>query len=294
MKRSFIEMICIAVMYMPKCLTECKNNEDNNILLSKDQIIEKINLGKATVEEYKSIGIKKVTYEYLEDINYILKNRNIKDIGEIKKICNSAITSIIRICEGSGTLFNYKKIGIDVNSSNLEIINRELNKERKIRNTKLSIELIKEIVLKTNRTIYCSIASINEGNGTKRDYLNLGIDNVNCENLCDFNMFLMNRNIQTPNKIRNEINRLMTALEKIFSGNGTISNYKAIGIKLNQSKIKVINHAIKSVYENGGMYLNIEEIIEIAENISITYFGENIVNRNEINIHNSNNVVCFI
>jgi len=295
MKRSFIKMICLAVMYMPECLTECKNknNEENNMLLSKDQVIEKINLGKATVDEYKSIGIKKITDEYLEDINYILKNKNIEDISEIKKISNSAITSIIRINEGSGTLFNYKKIGIDVNSSNLEIINYEVKKERQIRDTKLSIALIKDSVLKINRTVYCSIAAINEGNGTIRDYLNLGINNVNCENLYDFNMFLSNRNIQTPNKIRNEINRFMTALEKIFNGSGTISNYKAIGIKLNQAKIKVINQAVKSVYENSGLYLNIEEIIEIAENISITYFGESIVNRNEINIHNINNTVCF-
>lgn len=295
MKRKLIKMIGLTIMYMPQAFSENKTlkNEDSYIKLSKNEIIEKIKRGKATAEEYKKIGINKVTEEYLSDINTLIKEMNLTSLSEIKKQCKFIITSLIRINEGKGTLFNYKEIGIEITAFNLEIINNSIFLERQSRDEYFDTKLIKEIVLKTNRRIYCSIAAINEGNGTKYDYLNLGISNVNCENLYDFNMFLKNKNIQTPNKIKNEINRLMKSLEKIFDGNGTLSNYKAVGINISKSKIKAVNSTINAVYERNKQYLNIEEIAEIAETISIVYFGANRKNKKDITAHSKHDVPCL-
>lgn len=295
MKRKFIKMIGLIIMYMPQAFSENKilKDEESYIKLSKNEIIEKIKRGKATVEEYKEVGINKITEEYLSDINNLLKEINLTSLSEIKKQCKSIITSLVRINEGNGTIFNYKMIGIEITASNLEIINNSIFLERKGSYVNFDTKLIKEIVLKANRRIYCSIAAINEGNGTKYDYLNLEISNANCENLYDFNMFLKNKNIQTPNKMKNEINRLMKALEKIFDGNGTLSNYKTIGINISRSKIKAVNSAINAVYERNKQYLNIEEIAEIVETISIVYFGDNEKNKKDIPSHSKHEVRCL-
>jgi len=295
MKRKFIKMIGLTIMYMPQAFSENKilKDEESYIKLSKNEIIEKIKRGKATVEEYKEVGINKITEEYLSDINNLLKEINLTSLSEIKKQCKSIITSLVRINEGNGTIFNYKMIGIEITASNLEIINNSIFLERKGSYVNFDTKLIKEIVLKANRRIYCSIAAINEGNGTKYDYLNLEISNANCENLYDFNMFLKNKNIQTPNKMKNEINRLMKALEKIFDGNGTLSNYKTIGINISRSKIKAVNSAINAVYERNKQYLNIEEIAEIVETISIVYFGDNEKNKKDIPSHSKHEVRCL-
>ena len=291
MKRKFIKMIGLTIMYMPQAFSENKilKDEESYIKLSKNEIIEKIKRGKATVEEYKEVGINKITEEYLSDINNLLKEINLTSLSEIKKQCKSIITSLVRINEGNGTIF----IGIEITASNLEIINNSIFLERKGSYVNFDTKLIKEIVLKANRRIYCSIAAINEGNGTKYDYLNLEISNANCENLYDFNMFLKNKNIQTPNKMKNEINRLMKALEKIFDGNGTLSNYKTIGINISRSKIKAVNSAINAVYERNKQYLNIEEIAEIVETISIVYFGDNEKNKKDITSHSKHEVRCL-
>lgn len=277
MKRKFIEMIGLTIMYMPQAFSENKilKDEKSYAKLSKNEIIEKIKRGKATVEEYKETGINKITEEYLSDINNLLKEINLTSLSEIKKQCKSIITSLVRINEGNGTIFNYKVIGIEITASNLEIINNSIFLERQGSHVNFDAKLIKEIVLKINRRMYCSIAAINEGNGTKYDYLNLGIANANCENVYDFNMFLKNKNIHVPNKIKNEINRLMKTLEKIFDGNGTFSNYKAIGINISKSKIKVVNSAINAIYERNKQYLNIEEISEIVETICMLEFQKN-------------------
>ena len=295
MKRKFIKMIGLTIMYMPQAFSENKilKDEESYIKLSKNEIIEKIKRGKATVEEYKEVGINKITEEYLSDINNLLKEINLTSLSEIKKQCKSIITSLVRINVGNGTIFNYKMIGIEITASNLEIINNSIFLERKGSYVNFDTKLIKEIVLKANRRIYCSIAAINEGNGTKYDYLNLEISNANCENLYDFNMFLKNKNIQTPNKMKNEINRLMKALEKIFDGNGTLSNYKTIGINISRSKIKAVNSAINAVYERNKQYLNIEEIAEIVETISIVYFGDNEKNKKDIPSHSKHEVRCL-
>lgn len=295
MKRKFIKMIGLTIMYMPQAFSENKilKDEESYIKLSKNEIIGKIKRGKATVEEYKEVGINKITEEYLSDINNLLKEINLTSLSEIKKQCKSIITSLVRINEGNGTIFNYKMIGIEITASNLEIINNSIFLERKGSYVNFDTKLIKEIVLKANRRIYCSIAAINEGNGTKYDYLNLEISNANCENLYDFNMFLKNKNIQTPNKMKNEINRLMKALEKIFDGNGTLSNYKTIGINISRSKIKAVNSAINAVYERNKQYLNIEEIAEIVETISIVYFGDNEKNKKDITSHSKHEVPCL-
>ena len=295
MKRKLIKMIGLTIMYMPQTFSENKilKNESSYIKLSKNEIIERIKRGKAIVEEYNEVGINKVTEEYLSDVNALIKEMNLASISEIKKQCKSIITSLIRINKGNGTIFNYKEIGIEITPSNLEIINNSIFLERQARSEEFDTKLIKEIVLKTSRRIYCSIAAINEGNGTKYDYLNLGISNINCENLYDFNSFLKNKNIQTPNKIKNEINRLMKVLEKIFDGNGTLSNYKAIGINISKSKIKSVNSAINAVYERNKQYLNIEEIAEIAQTISMVYFGDNRKNGKDIGSHSNYEVPCL-
>ena len=133
MKRKLIKMIGLTIMYMPQAFSENKTlkNEDSYIKLSKNEIIEKIKRGKATAEEYKKIGINKVTEEYLSDINILIKEMNLTSLSEIKKQCKFIITSLIRINEGKGTLFNYKEIGIEITASNLEIINNSIFLERK-------------------------------------------------------------------------------------------------------------------------------------------------------------------
>lgn len=227
--------------------------------------LELFNLGIAELEDYKYIGAYKVNSENIEDINEVLKGKGIIKKGDIKKEANSAAINLIRINEGNGTMFNYEKFKINIVSSYLSTINESILKFKNSLGRNLSVSQIREYVSKTIEAIEISIREINRGNGTEKDYKNIGINNIDKKFIGKINNFLKDKNLKTPNKIRFEIERFFNAVEKVSVGEGTISNYNAIGVKMDGKEIKIINSIVKGIYERNNENLTIKEIIELCQ-----------------------------
>ena len=295
MKRTLIEMLCITLKYMPRLLYPAimkdelkkENSEKNNKMIEdevavdginteyhenlnnfcKENSITKINLGCGSLEDYKIINAYKVNEENINDINKFLKGRNLYDKSHIKKEANSAAVTLIRINEGNGTIFNYKKFKINILPSELHIINMQLKKLKEKKQRNLTLSEIKDFVLRLTKNIKVSMDRINEGKGLIEDFKIIGIDELKEDNIYDINKFLKDKNVKTPNKIRSEIKRFFSAINKISIGIGTLNNYKAIGINVEGKKIKLINSILKDIYERDKQQLNVKEIIDISENI---------------------------
>ena len=120
-----------------------------------------------------------------------------------------------------------------------------------------------------------SLDKINEGIGQREDYEAIGINDIKKENINDINMFLKNKNIKTPNKIRSEIKRFLNALSKISQGIGTTNNYNTVGLNIEGKRLKIINTILKSIYERENQELSVKEIIDISHNIIDNFFGRN-------------------
>ena len=139
----------------------------------------------------------------------------------------------------------------------------------------LTITEIKEIASTLAINISSGIDNINNGIGNRNDYEIIGINNLSKKNINDINNFLNNKDLKTPNMIRNEIKRLFNALSKISRGNGTNNNYNLIGMKLESKKIKIINSVLECIYKRDKEDLSVGDIINISENIMDNFMAIN-------------------
>lgn len=300
MKKILINMICLTLKFMPHLLEDNKttyiyeekisnlNNKNtfrNEVTVDIIESIENdfdersaiinINSGFATLNDYKIIDAYKVNEENIDDINGLLKGKKLFKKSDIKKEANSAVINIIRINEGNGTIFNYKKFKIDIVSNYLQIINDHILKLKTSLGRNLTVLEIREYVCNVVIIIDTSIKKINDGIGTKKDYENIGVNNINIKLIYNINNYLKDKNIKTPNKIRYEIEKFLSALDKVSMGVGTANNYKAIGLKLDIKRIKIINSILKRIYERDRENLSLKEILDISESIIDNFFYEN-------------------
>ena len=300
MKKILINMICLTLKFMPHLLEDNKtiyiyeeeisklNNKNifrNEVAIDIIESIENdsdersaiinINSGFATLNDYKIMDAYKVNEENIDDINGLLKGKKLFKKSDIKKEANSAVINIIRINEGNGTIFNYKKFKIDIVSNYLPIINDYIFRFKTSLGRNLTVLEIREYVGNIVILINTSIKKINDGIGTKKDYENIGINNIDINLIYNINNYLKDKNIKTPNKVRYEIEKFLSALNKISIGVGTTNNYKAIGLKLDVKRIKVINSILKRIYERDGETLSLKEILDISESIINNFFSEN-------------------
>ena len=302
MKKILIDMICLTLKYMPQLLYPKKKTcklkkavlEDYNTIhgeTSMDDILEKeeeltnevyeekaiysINLGCGTLNDYQIMDAYKVNKENLNDINTFLKGKDLRKKVDIKKEANAAAVALIRINEGNGTILNYKKFQISILPIYLQTINDNIKKYRINMKKNLTITEIKEIASTLAINISSGIDNINNGIGNRNDYEIIGINNLSKKNINDINNFLNNKELKTPNMIRNEIKRLFNALSKISRGNGTNNNYNLIGMKLESKKIKIINSVLECIYKRDKQDLSVGDIINISENIMDNFMAIN-------------------
>ncbi|WP_394886423.1 hypothetical protein [Clostridium butyricum] len=302
MKKILIDMICLTLKYMPQLLYPNKKTcklkkavlEDYNTIhgeTSMDDILEKeeeltnevyeeksiysINLGCGTLHDYQIMDAYKVNKENLNDINTFLKGKDLRKKVDIKKEANAAAVALIRINEGNGTILNYKKFQISILPIYLQTINDNIKKYRINMKKNLTITEIKEIASTLAINISSGIDNINNGIGNRNDYEIIGINNLSKKNINDINNFLNNKDLKTPNMIRNEIKRLFNALSKISRGNGTNNNYNLIGMKLESKKIKIINSVLECIYKRDKQDLSVRDIINISENIMDNFMAIN-------------------
>lgn len=302
MKKILIDMICLTLKYMPQLLYPKKKTcklkkavlEDYNTIhgeTSMDDILEKeeeltnevyeekaiysINLGCGTLHDYQIMDAYKVNKENLNDINTFLKGKDLRKKVDIKKEANAAAVALIRINEGNGTILNYKKFQISILPIYLQTINDNIKKYRINMKKNLTITEIKEIASTLAINISSGIDNINNGIGNRNDYEIIGINNLSKKNINDINNFLNNKDLKTPNMIRNEIKRLFNALSKISRGNGTNNNYNLIGMKLESKKIKIINSVLECIYKRDKQDLSVGDIINISENIMDNFMAIN-------------------
>ena len=300
MKKILINMICLTLKFMPHLLEDNKtiyiyeeeisklNNKNifrNEVAIDIIESIENdsdersaiinINSGFATLNDYKIMDAYKVNEENIDDINGLLKGKKLFKKSDIKKEANLAVINLIRINEGNGTIFNYKKFKIDIVSNYIPIINDYIFRFKTSLGRNLTVLEIREYVGNIVILINTSIKKINDGIGTKKDYENIGINNIDINLIYNINNYLKDKNIKTPNKVRYEIEKFLSALNKISIGVGTTNNYKAIGLKLDVKRIKVINSIVKRIYERDGETLSLKEILDISESIINNFFSEN-------------------
>ena len=239
----------------------------------------KVNLGCAVLDDYRFIGAYKVNEENIDDINEFLKGKELFKRGDIKKEANSAAINLIRINEGNGTIFNYRRFEIHVVSSYLSIINDFIFRLKMKQSKNLTVYQISKCVDNTIIMIDKSIKKINEGVASQNDYQNVGMKNINSEILPNINDYLKDKNLKTPNKIIYEVERFFYAVNKISMGIGTINNYNAIGVRLDGRKIKVINSILKGIYERDKHNLNIKEVLDISISIKKSFLIEDKENK---------------
>ncbi len=302
MKRRLIDFICLTIKYMPQLLcphektykcsedfykvnkgsiydeiaADCTDTSNISFTCSdKKNTVENIISGRGTLKDYEIINAYKVNKENIRDINEFLKKRKSLNKDDIKREANSAAITLIRINEGNGTIYNYKKFNIDVIPSKLYIINKFISIYKDEAGRNLSISEIRDAVLRITMNIDKSLDKINEGTAQRVDYEAIDINDIKKENINDINFFLKNKDIKTPNKVRSEIKRFLNALSKISQGIGTTNNYNTVGLNIDGNRIKIINTILKSIYERENRELSVKEIIDISHNIIDNFFGRN-------------------
>ncbi|WP_185966741.1 hypothetical protein, partial [Clostridium sp. HBUAS56017] len=200
-------------------------------IIKANECFRKINEGIATVEDYKYLGIVGLTTENLTYINLDLKGRNYTTSPEIQErvdILVKVYDAYGRISRGEGTLDDYTTIGvIGVTVDNLVYIN--VNIKGTIYSASKEIQVKVDVLVK----MYNAFVRINAGQGTIEDYKVVGIVGITVDNLAYVNINIKGNDYFVAEKLQIKIDvlvKMYNAFVRINAGQGTIEDYKVVGI----------------------------------------------------------------
>ncbi len=194
-------------------------------------VINRINLGKATVVDYEYIGLTIVTSNNIDFVNSLIINTNLTSIDDIKAKVADIVAQhnyYVLINSGEATLDVFTHLGITgITVENLNYINLNIKG--------LNLLTVSEIQAKVNAlvSIYEYYAVINSGQATLDVYTSLGITGVTSVNINFINQFIKSANCFDLVSLQEKITLLVERYEclvRITSGTATVADYTYIGI----------------------------------------------------------------
>ncbi len=249
--------------------------------------LNNINSGTTTIGYYQTLGITVVTSSNASNVKTAIieakkeKGSNLTRI-EIGKVAESASNEreviIKKIIDGQGSLNDYQMIGItNVKEENLEDVNWYL-KEKAITN---------ESQIKTSvNAIVAALNNINSGTMTIGYYQTLGITSVTSSNASNVKAAIIEAKKEKGfNLTRIEIGKVAesasnereAAIKKIIGGQGTLNDYKMLGItNVKEENLEDVNWYLK---EKG-----ILKESEISKNVNIIINTLSYVNKGTTSI----------
>ncbi|WP_195980251.1 hypothetical protein [Clostridium butyricum] len=249
--------------------------------------LNNINSGTTTIGYYQTLGITVVTSSNASNVkNAIIEAKKEKGSNltriEIGKVAESASNEreviIKKIIDGQGSLNDYQMIGItNVKEENLEDVNWYL-KEKAITN---------ESQIKTSvNAIVAALNNINSGTMTIGYYQTLGITSVTSSNASNVKAAIIEAKKEKGfNLTRIEIGKVAesasnereAAIKKIIGGQGTLNDYKMLGItNVKEENLEDVNWYLK---EKG-----ILKESEISKNVNIIINTLSYVNKGTTSI----------
>lgn len=250
----------VNITFVNKCLMGKNLNQADIIVENIKSIVAdyyalvNMDKGKASLEDYKTIGAGGVTEA---NLNYV--NSNMAGKGYFKeneKAVSNAVEAVVDIVKtyniiskvnaGTAKLREYQELGIvnKVTEDNLQFINANI----KNLNLKTKEEVEAQVVYWAGQ--YTSFAKINTGVAIINDYVNLGLKNVDNSIRLYVNADLKDKNILTAKELQEVIDKhqnIYAALKNINLGNGTENDYKVIGTSstLTEESLKFLSVKLK-------------------------------------------------
>lgn len=248
------------------------NETGESEVVSKEEKVEaaktRINNGEATISDYNLLGVKNVTTDNLEDVNWYLKGKNNSTTDKIQYNITVITLALRSVNSGTMKIVYYNTLGIDnVDSANRVAISNEIKNARKIKGKNLNRKEILEITEKGVSTVGAISNRVKSGTGSVSDYEALGITGVNSNNVSDVNDFLKNKDNSTTEKLNYNINIIVTSLKNINLGTRKSVYYNNIGLNtVTSTNIEEIKEEVKKAKVTKGADLTKTEIMNIIKN----------------------------
>jgi len=232
-----------------------------------------INNGAATLNDYILLGIKGVTDTNLTDVNSYVKGKDNTTLAKLQTNVTTVVNALNSINNGTAIVSNYTTIGIlSVNTENLGPINLAVKDAKTLKGDNLLKVEIAKVVSDTIVNLNNAKTNINNGNGTIDDYTLVGIKGVTDINLPDVNSYVKGKDNTTVAKMQTNVTTIVTALNNINKGLGTISNYTTLGITtVNSETLTPINVAIKNALPLYGSNLTKADIAVIVQDTTNSF-----------------------
>ncbi|KHD34560.1 hypothetical protein NL50_16645 [Clostridium acetobutylicum] len=237
------------------------------ISIKIEQIVQRINLGTASVSDYNYIEITSVTDENVDAINADFKGKGYSDIEEIRERVNVIIkikAALDRVNSGTASLEDFSTLGItEVYKDILVYVNSDL----KGLNYKTIEDVQKRIDEKMN--VYVFLNKVNLGEAVLTDYTSLNITGIDASLFVYVNEDLKGKNYTTIQEVQDRISSMVSIyaiIEKINKGQAVLTDYSTLGItNVDSSIIIYINADLQ-----GKGFKTVEEIEErISAEINI-------------------------
>ncbi|WP_185966897.1 hypothetical protein [Clostridium sp. HBUAS56017] len=239
----------------------------SNGLKNITTVLDKINLGGATVDEYKFLEITVVNDSNLKDINEWLKGQGFTNINTLKDAVNRIVQAIQNINNGIETANDYKTLQINsVEEDYVPLIRKEIASVKVQKAGDLTKSEISDVATKAVNKINAILDFISQGKATVLDYTYIGVVNVNNINLQDVNLWMRGKKwIKLTDEI-GMINTIVEPLRKINAGIEAEKDYEILGIDgVNQSNLEAVRAVIAEKKQIKGAELTKLEIADAVD-----------------------------
>lgn len=231
-----------------------------------NSVLDKINLGSASLEDYSFIGASNVTASNIVDVNAWLKGKRWNDINNILTEVNSIVKPLANINAGSDTSDDYEALEIeDVTDLNIENVRAVIVEKKNEKGSDLNKSEIMDAVAEA-QAIVDLYDYINGDYATVDDYEFAGLENVTEENLNDINEVLKNTSFKTIKEMQSKIDSVIESLNKINDGTDTVTDYNNLFIsQITEDNISIQKINIKKAKADNDEALTRAKIIEISD-----------------------------
>ncbi|MBD7909961.1 hypothetical protein [Clostridium cibarium] len=277
------------IKVIAQAIKNAKTNKGAN--LTKDEIsntitnavqdisasLDRMDKGKATVNDYQLLLITQVNDSNLEDVNYWLKGKRYQLISRVSDMVTKIVTSVANINNGteSGNDFNQLQI-YKAKDELVPFLNRNIQSAKVNKGSDLTSREIAKVVGDALDKLNLAFQRINLGQATLDDYQFIGATNVNDANISDVNEWLNGKGWSEIGNVVNEINSIIEPLKKINSGNGTVPDYEALKIyDVNDDNLENVKPIVAEKRQIKGKDLSIAEIMDaVKESETVCSFSD--------------------